>query len=177
MYKNKISAVYQIVNTVTGDRYVGSSKNVFQRWVDHKKPSKWKSHPNIPLYQGMQKYGLENFRFQILAPVMPEYLKQVEQEFIDLLHPTYNCCNANGQNTERQKETLKEYNQSERRKESYRRYRQSDKSKARYKRHNSRLCFYNSETLKFGALVARFIKAGVEHPSVEARKYLIKGEE
>lgn len=31
MYKNKISAVSQIINTVTGDRYVGSSKHVMRR--------------------------------------------------------------------------------------------------------------------------------------------------
>lgn len=47
--EKKISAVYQIVNTVTNDRYVGSSKNVNERWAQHKSPSVWKYHPNIPL--------------------------------------------------------------------------------------------------------------------------------
>jgi group I intron endonuclease len=106
---NKISAVYQIVNTVTGDRYVGSSKNVKRRWASHKKPSTWKQHPNNPLYRDMQKYGLDKFRFQILAPVMEEYLTQVEQEFIDMLHPTYNSMNAKGLNVERYKEYRREY--------------------------------------------------------------------
>lgn len=36
--KEKISAVYKIVNEVTGDFYIGSSKNVKNRWADHKKP-------------------------------------------------------------------------------------------------------------------------------------------
>lgn len=166
----KISAVYKVVNEVTNDFYIGSSKDVKQRWTAHKAPSVWKRHPKSSLYHDMQKYGLDKFRFQILAPVMPEYLTQVEQEFIDMLHPTYNNKNAKGKDVER----LKRYEQSEKYKESLVKYQQSDKSKARYKRHNSRLCFYNSETLRFGALVARFIRAGVEHPSVEAKKYLMQ---
>ena len=39
---NKISAVYRIVNTVTNDFYIGSSKNVKKRWQSHKNPSNWK---------------------------------------------------------------------------------------------------------------------------------------
>ena len=35
----KISAVYQIINNITGDRYVGSSNNVKRRWARHKCPS------------------------------------------------------------------------------------------------------------------------------------------
>ena len=83
--KEIISAVYKIVNEVTGDFYVGSSRNVYSRWAAHKYPSTWKQHPNSLMYQDMQKYGVENFRFQILVPVMPEYLKQVEQEYIEML--------------------------------------------------------------------------------------------
>lgn len=98
---NKISAVYQIINSVTGDRYVGSSKDVKRRWTSHKWSSRWKKCPNNPLYLDMQKYGVDKFRFQILAPVMPEYLKQVEQEFIEMLHPTYNDKNAKGLDVER----------------------------------------------------------------------------
>lgn len=165
----KISAVYKVVNEVTNDFYIGSSKDVKNRWTCYKDPSNWKRHLNSSLYHDMQKYGIDKFRFQILAPVMPECLKQVEQEFIDMLHPTYNDRHAKGLNIERRKR----YEQSEKYKESLVKYKQSDKSKARYKRHNSRLCFYNNETLRFGTLVARFIRAGIEHPSVEAKKYLL----
>lgn len=107
--RNRISAVYQIINDVTGDRYVGSSKDVKQRWSTHRCPSTWNKCPNYPLYRDMQKYGIENFRFQILAPVEPEYLTQVEQEFIDMLHPTYNNRYAKGINVERQKRNRKGY--------------------------------------------------------------------
>lgn len=148
----KISAVYQIVNTVTGDCYVGSSKNVMQRWADHKSPSKWERFPNNKLYQDFQKFGLDKFKFQVLAPVTPENLKQVEQEFIELLKPAYNDRRANGWNIERIKETFKEFQ----------------------KKYNHQLCFYNGETLTLRALSMRFRRAGIEHPTLEARKYLIK---
>jgi len=144
----KISAVYQIINTVTGDRYVGSSKNVKKRWAQHKYPSRWKDHPNNPMYLDMQKYGVDKFRFQILAPVMPEYLKQVEQEFIEMLKPTYNTNNAKGFDVERHKETMKEY--------------------------LHQLCSYMGETLTLNTLRHRFCRAGIKHPQLEAKKYLIE---
>ena len=31
----KISGVYKITNTVTGDFYIGSSKNIERRWKAH----------------------------------------------------------------------------------------------------------------------------------------------
>lgn len=98
----KISAVYKIVNTVTGDSYIGSSRDVKRRWTEHKRPSVWKKQPNNLMYKDMKKYGLECFRFQILVPVVPEYLTQVEQECIEMLKPTYNNYNAKGLNVERQ---------------------------------------------------------------------------
>lgn len=129
MRKEKISAVYQIINTVTGDRYVGSSRDVNRRYLEHRRPSRWDTYSNNPLYQDMQKYGLENFRFQILAPVMEEYLKQVEQEFIEMLNPTYNQVNAYGIDIEKDKAANRRYNQSDKRKEASKRWRQSEKGK------------------------------------------------
>lgn len=151
MKMEKISAVYQIVNTVTGDIYVGSSKNVKHRWACHKTPSRWKEHPNSPMYKDFQKYGLENFRFQILASVEAEHLTQVEQEFVEMLNPTYNSKNAKGRDVERYK---------------------GARRKAQRKYYNQ-LCCYNGETLRLSVLSARLFRAGIEHPYAEAKKYLI----
>lgn len=156
MYKNKISAVYKIVNTVTGDFYVGSSKDVERRWLGHKESSKWKQNPNNPMYKDMQKYGVDKFRFQILAPVIPEYLTQVEQEFIDMLNPTYNDRRSKGWDVERKKE----YDQSGKGKEATRKYRHQ-------------LCSYMGETITLNALRLRFLRAGIEHSTLEAKKYLL----
>lgn len=160
----KISAVYKIVNTVTGDCYIGSSKDVRQRLAEHKSPSVWNKHLNSLLYKDMQKYGVNKFRFQILVPVMPEYLKQVEQEFIEMLHPTYNDKNAKGTNVERLKKCQKKYAQSEKGKENNHRY---------MKKYSNQLCSYNGETLTLNTLSARFYRAGLEHCVLEAKKYLL----
>lgn len=66
MYKNKISGIYKITNKITGDFYIGSSKNIKSRWINHKKPYTWKLYPRVKLYQAFLKYGLDNFTFDML---------------------------------------------------------------------------------------------------------------
>ena len=157
----KICGVYKITNTITGDFYIGSSKNVKQRWANHKIPSIWKRCPNNPMYLDMKKYGLEKFVFEVLAEVETEKLKEAEQKFIETLKPTYNQMNAKGLNVERYKEYKKEYEKS-------------DKRKQYHKEYKNQLCLYNGETLTLNALAIRFVKAGIPHPTQEAKKYLIK---
>ena len=157
----KISGVYKITNTVTGDFYIGSSKDVKRRLASHKWPSKWKQYPNNPMYLDFQKYGLENFDFEILEEVEENKLKKTEQQFIELLKPTYNNYYAKGWDVERRKE----YEKTDKCKESLR--------KASNKYYNQ-LCFYNDETLTLSALSMRFRSQGIPHPTVEAKKYLIK---
>ena len=91
-----ISGIYKITNTVTGDFYIGSSKDVKRRWREHKCPSSWKRFPNKQLYQDMRKYGVDNFDFQILEEVEEGKLKDAEQQFIETLKPTYNQMNTKG---------------------------------------------------------------------------------
>ena len=62
----KIIGVYKITNTVTGDFYIGSSKNIKNRWACHKCQSTWKNYPNNQMYLDMQKYSVDKFELQIL---------------------------------------------------------------------------------------------------------------
>lgn len=164
----KISAVYKITNTITGDFYIGSSKNVKHRWAEHKWPSVWKNYPNKQLYQDMQKYGIDKFAFEILAEVEPGSLKEKEQQFIETLKPTYNQMNANGWNIERRKESHRKANKK---------YKKSNKGKECNRKscnkYNNQLCLYNGETLTLNALSMRFMRQGIDHPVIEAKKYLI----
>ena len=172
-----ISAIYKITNTITGDFYIGSSKNVKNRLASHKRTSTWNKCPNNPMYQDMQKYGTDKFDFQILEEVEIEHLKEVEQQFIEKLQPTYNSNRANGWDIEKRKERDKKYRQSEKGKEYQKKYRQSEKGKERKKEYNNeyknQLCLYNSETLTLNALYQRFRSQGINHPTAEAKKYLI----
>ena len=179
---NKIIGIYKITNTITGDFYIGSSKDVKQRWSNHKKPSTWKNHPNNQMYLDMKKYGTDKFEFQVIAEVEIEELKEREQYFIETLKPSYNNYNAKGWDIERQKkhkkEYNKEYNKTEKgkkyQKEYHKEYEKTDKCKKYRKEYRNQLCFYNGETLTLDALRMRFKKLGIDHPVLEAKKYLIK---
>ena len=182
----KISGVYKITNIITGDFYIGSSKDVKRRWAKHKCPSTWNEHSNNPMYLDMQKYGVDKFEFQILEEVEEGSLKEKEQYFIETLKPTYNQMNANGLDIERYKEYQKEYQktdkykefQKEYQKEYHKEYEKTDKGKESHRKANNKyynqLCFYNGETLTLNALSQRFWRKGIDHPSAEAKKYIIK---
>ena len=170
MYKGemmKISGVYKITNTITGDCYIGSSNDVKRRWKEHKWPSVWKRYSNNQMYIDMQKYGVEKFDFEVIEEAEEGKLKETEQKFIELLKPTYNSIRANGLDIERKKEYKKEYQKTDKGKKS--------RKKANNK-YYSQLCCYNGETLTLNALRIRFKRRGIINPIAEAKKYLIKKE-
>ena len=177
----KISGVYKITNAVTGDFYIGSSKDVKRRWAEHKCTSRWNKCPNNPMYIDMRKYGVDKFEMQIIAEVEEEKLKETEQQFIEKLNPTYNSCNAKGRNIERRKKYCKEYEKSDKRKkakkEYNKKYYKTDKYKETHKKANkqysNQLCSYNGQTITLNALRMRFRKLGINHPTQEAKKYLL----
>ena len=168
----KISGIYKITNTITGDFYIGSSKNVKKRWTDHKAPSTWNKCPNNPLYKDMQKFGIDKFEFEILAEVEPGSLKEAEQKFIETLKPTYNNYRAKGLDIERRKEShrkaSRKYEKTEKRKKYCKEY-----NKKYQKEYRNQLCYYNNEILTLNALSKRFRRAGIDHPVIEAKKYLL----
>ena len=166
----KICGIYKITNTVTGDFYIGSSKNVKRRWAAHKWSSTWNKCPNNPLYKDMQKYGLENFVFEIFAVVEPEELKETEQKFIETLKPTYNDINAKGLNVARRKE----YKKTDKYKDYQKQYKKTDKCKEYHKQYENQLCFYNGQTITLSALRTRFWRQGLSNPTAEAKKYLLQ---
>ena len=161
----KICGIYKITNTITGDCYIGSSKDIKRSWVSHKCPSRWNDNPNNPMYIDMRKYGVDKFVFEILAEVEADKLKDAEQKFIETLKPAYNNYYAKGLDIERKKKTQKEYEKTDKCKKYNKKYK---------KEYNNQLCSYNGELLKLCALSKRFQRAGIEHPTQEAKKYLLK---
>lgn len=147
-----ICGIYRIINTVTGDFYIGSSKDVKHRWALHKIPYTWNNYQNNPMYLDMKKYGVDSFELQILEEVEIEHLKEAEQQFIEMLKPTYNSIRAKGWDVDKYKKYQKKYN----------------------KEYRNQLCIYNDETITLDTLRARFRRAGIEHSTIEAKKYLIK---
>ena len=175
---NKIIGIYKITNTITGDFYIGSSKNVKKRWASHKKPSTWNRCPNNKMYLDMQKYGTDKFVFEILAEVEAEQLKETEQQFIEKLKPTYNNYNAKGWDIERYKEYEKSDRRTKYKKEYQKEYKKTDKYKESHRKsdnkYKNQLCSFNNEILTLHALSQRFQRAGISNPTQEAKKYLLE---
>ena len=165
----KIIGIYKITNTITGDFYIGSSKDVKRRWTEHKSPSRWNKSPNNPMYIDMHEYGKDKFDLEVLEVVEAESLKEKEQYFIETLKPTYNDRNANGLDIERRKE----YKKTDKCKEYNKEYKKTNKYKKYDKEYKNQLCIYNNEILTLAALAERFRKAGIPHPTIEAKKYLL----
>jgi len=92
----KYSGVYIITNIESNNYYIGSSYNMFNRISQHKSELKKKKHTNPILQKVYNKYGLENFKFEVLAKCPKEYLIKLEQWFIDKMKPEYNICKVAG---------------------------------------------------------------------------------
>lgn len=86
--------VYKIVNAITADVYVGSSKNIINRWKHHIWQLNNNKHPNTHLQSAWNKYGKDNFIFSILTECedRKDIIVYHEQYYIDLYKPFYNKC-------------------------------------------------------------------------------------
>ena len=163
----KISGVYKVANNVTGDFYIGSSKDIKYRWAWHKRPSSWKKQPNFRLYKDMAKFGKNNFIFEVIEETDKLHIR--EQYWIDKLKPTYNS-NRAYVDIEKHKEFNRQCTRA------WYKVHQEEKlaySKADY----NRLCLYEGDTLTLKALTSRFCRQGIAHAWTEAKKYLIEKEE
>ena len=142
---DKISGIYKITNVVTGEFYIGSSKNIKQRWYSHRNPAFHRQHPNLRLYQDMDKYGLDKFSFEILEETID--LHEREQYWFDKLKPTYNCKDA---------------------------IPNAHKRKAYRKEYSNRLCLFEGKVFKLSGLAKKLYRRGIAHPVLEAKKYLLE---
>jgi len=93
------SGIYKITNTVNGKFYVGSSKNIEERWESHKRYLRGKYHVNPKLQHAWDFYGEEKFQFDIIEEVNNDekLLLEREQYHLDLWKPYhrtigYNIC-------------------------------------------------------------------------------------
>lgn len=80
--------IYRIRNKVNGKCYYGSSKNIEKRWKRHKNDLKNNNH-NPLLQRAWNKYGENNFIFEVVEECELNILLETEQKYLDLL-PEYN---------------------------------------------------------------------------------------
>ncbi|MCI2809387.1 NUMOD3 domain-containing DNA-binding protein [Eoetvoesiella caeni] len=87
-----ISGVYAIRNRVTGDFYVGSSKNIRNRWAVHKYQLSKGTHGSSRLRNAWGEYGEAAFEFLLLKIVLGSRAEiyAAEQQYLDSFKPSYN---------------------------------------------------------------------------------------
>lgn len=98
--KNNPSCIYKITNLLNNNIYIGSCYKVKQRRNQHFKGLTHNSHENRHLQNAYNKYGKENFKFEIIEELkfpfnyekilIKEHLENREQFYIDILKPQYN---------------------------------------------------------------------------------------
>lgn len=91
-------SVYLITNLINQKKYVGSSIRVLKRWQSHKN-SAFNSNAqsyNYPLQQAIRKYGLDNFKFEILMDDFNNLEEMQRYEYEMIIY--YNSLAPNGYN-------------------------------------------------------------------------------
>jgi hypothetical protein len=84
--------VYKVNNLVTGEFYIGSSKTIYARMLQHFNPT-FNGASNKNLKAAMKQYGHQWFSFEIIEKCDEKDLKVREQFWIDKLDPVYNTSN------------------------------------------------------------------------------------
>lgn len=70
--------IYKITNVINNKCYIGCSKNIELRWKQHKRIPKRK----VAIYNAMRKYGIENFKFEIIEVCSERELYEKEKFWI-----------------------------------------------------------------------------------------------
>jgi len=87
--------IYLITNLINNKKYIGkTSRKPNLRWNEHKCNAFYENY-NFPLYKAMKKYGIENFKFEVIEDNIPlKELNKREEYWINY----YNTYNGAGYN-------------------------------------------------------------------------------
>ena len=79
----KICGIYKIENLINHKVYIGQSIDISGRWLEHQIDLRGNRHQSKHLQNAWNKYGSENFSFEILEKCSKEDLTEREQYWID----------------------------------------------------------------------------------------------
>lgn len=82
MAREKICGIYSITNLVNNMIYIGQSVDVQSRWNTHKNDLNKNKHDNSYLQRSWNKYGKDNFEFNILEKCDRSELDKKEKYYI-----------------------------------------------------------------------------------------------
>ena len=79
----KICGIYKITNKINGKCYIGQSNDINRRWRQELSPN---AKLNPHLARAFEKYGIDNFEFEIIEECQREHLNEREQFYIEIYH-------------------------------------------------------------------------------------------
>jgi group I intron endonuclease len=82
--------IYQFTNKVNGKRYVGSSKNIHYRKLDHLSMLRNGVHNNLHFQRSFSKHKEDCFHWEVLEYCSLENMLDREQYYLDFFKPEYN---------------------------------------------------------------------------------------
>lgn len=96
--KSKGALIYKIKNLINDDFYIGSTQNLVKRYYTHLNHIRTNKNTCIKLIRAVNKYGEENFSFEIIEKCNIDNLLEREQHYLDSLNPKYNISKKAGSN-------------------------------------------------------------------------------
>lgn len=85
--------IYKITNKINGHAYIGLSTNIEERWKQHQSLYNQNRESNKALYKAFQKYGIENFIFEVLEECSILELSEKEKCYIEKFDTYFNGYN------------------------------------------------------------------------------------
>ena len=84
------SGVYRITNRITGDFYIGSTKDAVRRWKEHRAAFRSNRHANRHIQNSWNKHGEDAFIFTLEEDACVDCLLPAEQSHLDRYAPSFN---------------------------------------------------------------------------------------
>ena len=75
-----MTGIYKITNLLNNKSYIWQSIHIERRWEEHKRT--YLERESV-LYKAMKKYGVSNFKFEIICECLAEELDFLEKEYIN----------------------------------------------------------------------------------------------
>lgn len=92
--------IYQSTNLINGKKYIGQSDNIEKRWEKHRIAPFNSNAPqyNCVFYRAIRKYGIENFKFEIIEECPLHLLNERERYWIKKYRTYLGFKDCNGYN-------------------------------------------------------------------------------
>ena len=85
----KVRGIYKVTNKINGKVYIGQSVDIGRRWRQH-----MTAEDDIYFHKAIQKYGVENFEWEVIEKCKKSELDERESywiEYYDSFNKGYNC--------------------------------------------------------------------------------------